>query len=174
MGTYMEYLSAGQCVFLDFDLSGLVNHKYTYCDGLAPAGYQYFQEGCYEGRVDLLSAVLERIFQFPSAGPGNGGTISIPQISGFEWSLSQNSPNPLLGSSEISYQVAASAIVNISIYDAAGRLVRVLVNARTDPGKYIARWNGTNAAGKRVSSGVYFLRMEAGKFSATRKMLVVR
>ena len=174
MGTYVEHLSFGQCVFLDFDLGGLLNHEYTYCDGLAPPGYQNFQDGRYEGRVDLLLAILERLFQFPSAGPGNGGTAGVPETPRFEWSLHQNGANPFEGSTEIRYQVAAPAMVNISIYDAAGRLVNELVNERKDPGKYTVPWNGTNSTGRRVSSGVYFLRMDAGRFSATSKMLVLR
>jgi flagellar hook assembly protein FlgD len=55
-----------------------------------------------------------------------------------------------------------------------GQLVRTLENKRLDPGRYSTHWDGTNASGQRVSSGVYFYKMEAGQFGATKKMLVVK
>ena len=49
-----------------------------------------------------------------------------------------------------------------------------LVNRRQEPGEYTAFWNGTNSAGKPVADGIYFYKMEAGRFKATRKMLLLK
>jgi flagellar hook assembly protein FlgD len=64
--------------------------------------------------------------------------------------------------------------VSIKVYNAQGQLVNTLVDARMEPGRYSARWDGKNLAGERVASGVYFYKMAAGQFNATKKMLVVR
>jgi len=52
--------------------------------------------------------------------------------------------------------------------------VKTLENRRLDPGAYSVHWDGTNTAGQRVSSGVYFYKMESRDFEATRKMLVLK
>jgi flagellar hook assembly protein FlgD len=64
--------------------------------------------------------------------------------------------------------------VRIKIYDALGRQVAVLVDGTKTPGVHSAEWNGCNSKGKRVTSGVYFYKIEAGAYTATRKMLVLR
>jgi flagellar hook assembly protein FlgD len=64
--------------------------------------------------------------------------------------------------------------VKIKVYNALGQLTRVLVDGVKEPGVRSIRWNGCNDKGERVSSGVYFYKMEAGDFTATHKMLVLR
>jgi hypothetical protein len=161
-------------VLINFDLSASVNHKYRYCSGTAPSGYENFDQGCYEGRVDLLLTILEDIFGLPSSGSGTGGTSGAPGTSTFKWALHQNGPNPIAGATEVRYEVARTSAVSIKIYNAMGQLVRTLVDGPAEPGSYAAHWDGRNLAGENVSSGVYFYKMQAGGFNATRKMLVVR
>jgi flagellar hook assembly protein FlgD len=55
-----------------------------------------------------------------------------------------------------------------------GQLVRTLENRRLGPGPYSVHWDGTNSDGQTVSSGVYFYKMQADGFSATRKMMLLR
>jgi hypothetical protein len=174
MGIYVEYQGVGQSVLIDFDLSASINHSYQYCDGSVPAGRQAFNPGNYEGRVDIVRTVLEDVFGLPSSGSGNGGTTDVPRGEVFKWALGQNTPNPVSTGTEVSFEVARPAEVSIKVYDARGRLVRVLLNEKKDPGRYLASWDLMNTAGDRVSSGVYFYKMDAGRFNATRKMLVVR
>jgi hypothetical protein len=174
MVIYSEYQSVGQSVLINFDLSASVNHKYQYCGGTAPSGYDDFDAGYYEGRVDLLLTILEDIFRLPSSGSGSGGTSDAPGTSVFKWALRQNSPNPVGGATEVRYQIARTSAVSIKIYNAMGQLVKTLVDGPAEPGRYAAHWDGRNLAGENVSSGVYFYKMQAGGFSATKKMLVVR
>jgi hypothetical protein len=71
-------------------------------------------------------------------------------------------PNPFNPSTTISFDVPASGgDVRLELYDARGRLVRTLVSGRRDPGRQEAVWNGRDAAGRRVPSGVYFARLRA-------------
>ena len=174
MGIYVEYQASGQSVLINFDLSASINHVYQYCDGSVPLGRQSFDAGYYEGRVDLVRAVLEDVFGLPSDGSGAGGTSDVPRAEVFRWALGQNMPNPVASRTQVSYEVASPARVRIKVYDAQGRLVRTLVDANVDPGRYQAHWDGRNSAGGTVSSGVYFYKMEADRFYATRKMLVLR
>jgi hypothetical protein len=174
MAIYSEYQGMGQCVFVNFDLSGSINHRYQYCSGIAPAGYQDFTPGGYEGRVDLMLTILEDIFGLPSSGSGSGGTSDVPERAVFKWALHQNTPNPVAGMTEVRYEVARTSAVSIKVYNAQGQLVKTLVDERMEPGRYAAHWDGENLAGERVASGVYFYKMAAGRFSATRKMLIVK
>ena len=91
--------------------------------------------------------------------------------------LLPNYPNPFNPETWIPYQLAAPADVNISIYAADGRLVRRLDLGHRSVGMYESRsraayWDGKNALGEPVASGVYFYTLTAGEFTATRKMLV--
>jgi flagellar hook assembly protein FlgD len=64
--------------------------------------------------------------------------------------------------------------VTIVVYDATGRLVRTLVDEEQSAGVRDAAWNGRDDHGTTVVSGVYFCRMTAGKFSETRRMVMLK
>jgi hypothetical protein len=64
--------------------------------------------------------------------------------------------------------------LRLSIFDASGRIVRTLVDDELQPGNYSAVWNGTDGRGTRVSSGVYFLKLEVGSEAAVRKVILAR
>ena len=88
-----------------------------------------------------------------------------------------NYPNPFNPETWIPYQLAASADVSISIYAADGKLVRTLSLGHQPVGIYESRsraayWDGRNALGEPVASGLYFYTLTAGEFSTTRKMLI--
>jgi hypothetical protein len=82
-------------------------------------------------------------------------------------SLGQNYPNPFNPTTVVSFQLSAVSNVRLGVYDLQGREVAVLVNERKDPGTYSLHFDGA-----RLSSGVYLLRLTAGGFSQTRKMVV--
>ena len=93
--------------------------------------------------------------------------------------LLQNYPNPFNPDTWIPFQLAESANVTISIYDISGRLIRTLVLDDRYAGFYTTRdraayWNGRNSIGEKVSSGVYFYRINAGKFYAIKRMAILK
>jgi hypothetical protein len=88
--------------------------------------------------------------------------------------LSQNYPNPFNPSTTIRFGLRVRAPVSLRIYDAAGRLVRVLVEEPRDAGRYSEDWNGLDNAGRAVASGMYFYKLKAGMFEETRKMVLLR
>ena len=96
-----------------------------------------------------------------------------------ETALLPNYPNPFNPETWIPYQLAEPADVSISIYAADGRLVQMLNLRHQDIGIYASRssaayWNGRNVLGEPVASGIYFYTLTAGKFTATRKMLITK
>ena len=93
--------------------------------------------------------------------------------------LLPNYPNPFNPETWIPYQLAAASSVQIHIYDVMGQQVRTLDLGKRPAGSYLSRnraayWDGRNASGERVATGVYFYRLEAGDFSATKRMVIVK
>jgi hypothetical protein len=90
--------------------------------------------------------------------------------------VGQNVPNPFNPGTTIPFHLDGDrgAQVRLTIYDARGQLVRALLDEHFPPGAYDARWNGTDAAGRDVPSGIYFVRAEAEGTSATRKAILLR
>ena len=94
-----------------------------------------------------------------------------------ETALLANYPNPFNPETWIPYQLAKPADVTVHIYAADGKLVRTLALGHQVVGKYHQRsraayWDGNNAFGESVASGLYFYTLTAGDFTATRKMLI--
>jgi hypothetical protein len=86
-----------------------------------------------------------------------------------ESSLFQNYPNPFNPNSDIRYQISEFGMVRLAVYDLLGREVAVLVNEAKAPGTYQVRFDGAG-----LPSGVYFYRMAAGSFSATKRALLLK
>uniref|UniRef100_A0A7C4TAW4 T9SS type A sorting domain-containing protein n=1 Tax=candidate division WOR-3 bacterium TaxID=2052148 RepID=A0A7C4TAW4_UNCW3 len=96
-------------------------------------------------------------------------------IRGFVFALNSPLPNPFLERTKISYSIANPCKVSLRIYDVSGRLVKTLVEGQTQkPNSYTLIWSGTDNQNRRLSSGVYFIRMEAGDFRATKKLMLIR
>ena len=94
-----------------------------------------------------------------------------------ETALLANYPNPFNPETWIPYQLANPAEVTVTIYAANGAVVRTLDFGHRRAGSYASRhraayWDGRNAQGEPVASGVYFYTLTAGDFSATRKMVI--
>jgi hypothetical protein len=84
------------------------------------------------------------------------------------------SPNPVRKNSRISYDLPKSGNVRLSVCDATGRTVRMLVNETKGPGRYSTGWDGRNGSGMLLPAGIYFSRLEAGTERLTRKLVIAR
>ena len=93
--------------------------------------------------------------------------------------LLPNYPNPFNPETWIPYQLARSADVTLTIYDIKGLLVRQLDLGYQSAGYYTDRmraayWNGRNDRGELVASGVYFYQLQAGDYTAVRRLVILK
>jgi predicted CXXCH cytochrome family protein len=119
--------------------------------------------------LDLLNSSIEEAKKLVSVEPIDN---SIPRSA----SLAQNYPNPFNPSTTIEFSIPKGTNVRITVFDASGRTVNVLVNDYYTPGTYRTTWNGTSLIdGQRIAnSGVYYYRIEAGNYTATKKMILMK
>ncbi|MCK4654151.1 MAG: T9SS type A sorting domain-containing protein, partial [Candidatus Cloacimonetes bacterium] len=88
--------------------------------------------------------------------------------------LGKNYPNPFNPLTTISYSLKEDSKVIIEVYNIRGQKVKTLLNSEVNTGNHKIIWNGKNDADKPVSSGVYFYKMRANKYSSIRKMLLMK
>lgn len=91
--------------------------------------------------------------------------------------LYQNTPNPFNPSTTITFDLPAewnAERVSLRVYDLRGALVKVLADEDFQEGRHSVQWDGSDAQGRAVASGVYFYRMEAGGRSLVRKMILLK
>jgi len=86
-----------------------------------------------------------------------------------EFNLAQNYPNPFNPSTEINYSIPQVSFVSIKVYDILGREIRTLVNEEKFVGYYEVNFDASS-----LSSGVYFYRLQAGKFSDSKKFILMK
>ena len=110
---------------------------------------------------------------FAPAGPDDVTGTDTPKAPASSY-LAQNYPNPFNPTTRIAFGLSAPGSVLLRIYDASGRLVRVLVNDERRAGRYEETWDGRDSSGRAVASGIYFYRFVTGSFKETRKMALMR
>ncbi len=98
-----------------------------------------------------------------------GGDDPIP-----DYHLAQCYPNPFNPTTTIRYSLPRRADVTLAVFNALGQKIATLVSGSRPAGSHQAVWDGTNANGDEVSAGVYFYRLEAGDFVASRKMVLLK
>ena len=88
--------------------------------------------------------------------------------------LGDNYPNPFNPKTHIPFNIPYSDEVNFNIYDINGHIIKNLSYSNFSAGKNSIVWDGVNKRGEKVSSGVYFYSLEYGKFSKTKKMILLK
>ena len=88
--------------------------------------------------------------------------------------LHQNYPNPFNPSTTIKYGLPRPAFVSLSIYDVNGRRIITLVDEKQEKGWHQVQWHAVNSSGQRVSSGVYLVKLKAGQFVDTKKIMLMK
>jgi len=135
---------------------------------------QGLSNGVYSARV-----IIEDPYQSLSDTLGINLTVSgvvgvDDDVLPYEFSLYQNFPNPFNPSTDIKFSLPNSERVHLVIYDLLGNVVKEMVNEDLNPGMYTYKWMGENQSGSTVSAGMYFYQIQAGSFSKTRKMILLK
>jgi len=91
-----------------------------------------------------------------------------------DYFLKQNYPNPFNPITSLRYDLPEDGLVNITIYDMMGRVVKTLVNGSQNAGFKSIQWNATNDRNEPVSAGLYLYTIQAGKFRQTKKMVLLK
>jgi len=89
------------------------------------------------------------------------------------FSQSQNVPNPFGRETIMRYAIPENCMVILNIYDVSGKKIRTLVQEKEEAGYKIVRWNGTDEDGRKLPTGVYFYIIKAGRFSDTKKFILL-
>ena len=90
------------------------------------------------------------------------------------YALYQNYPNPFNPETDIRYQIPKGGHVRLTVYNVLGQTISAVVDGYRDAGSYTVRWSGTDQSGRSLGSGIYFYRLQAGDFSETRKMVLMK
>jgi len=131
-------------------------------------------EGTYSGTVTIYSndsdeeEVIINLY-------GETETLSINEILiPDKFTLHQNHPNPFNPVTTLRYDLPEDALVNITIYDMMGRQVKSLVNGSQTAGYRTIQWNATNDRNEPVSAGLYLYTIQAGDYTQTNKMVLLK
>ena len=143
-----------------------------------------------EDIIEIIESIESAVKTRPAAAPAKSGEtlaavteflkqLLMPLEVPLSTRLHANYPNPFNPDTWIPYQLAESTDVRVNIYDAQGTLVRVLPLGHQTAGYYTSRsraayWDGRNALGERVASGVYFYQLQTDEMSPMRKMVILK
>lgn len=105
----------------------------------------------------------------------SGTTVEVPHEGDVDaLALGPPKPNPTRRSVAMTLALRARTPVRAEVLDAAGRLVRPLLNATFDAGPCTVEWDGRGSDGRRVSAGVYFIRTTAGMRTRSQRVVVLK
>jgi len=89
--------------------------------------------------------------------------------------LLQNYPNPFNSGTVIPFDLPVAAHIQVAVYDLSGRRVTILVNGQLQAGPHAVRWDGTNAQGVKLPSGLFLVKLESDALvTQTRKIILMR
>jgi hypothetical protein len=161
----------------------------------APAGGGTAMSGSFATPLVTVTAALDSNLLTPgeetiwvrgrdAAGNWGNATSLVVQVNSSDavndprlpitFALYQSRPNPFGGETSIRLDVPRPGRVLLEVYDVNGRRVRTLSDGTMTPGAKVMAWDGNDADGRAVGSGVYFYRMRAEGFEAKRKMTLLR
>jgi len=108
-------------------------------------------------------------WQYPSDGTPTIVSTTLQELTPRELSLKQNFPNPFNPSTSISFSLPSRTFVSLKVFDLIGREVATIVSEELQAGSYSRTWNAAN-----IPSGIYFYRLQAGSFTQTKKLVLLK
>ena len=120
----------------------------------------------------MAASDLNTIIQWVRNGTPENTTSAdklVDLMSVHSFNLRQNFPNPFNPSTTFSFDLPNRIFVSLNVFDGLGRDVSIIVSEELSAGKHSVQWNARD-----LPSGIYFYRMQAGSFTATKKLLLLR
>ncbi len=124
------------------------------------------------GEYEIISAVVADMNHI-SVIPSIGEAMKQPTLPDV-YSLNQNYPNPFNPVTQIEFALPNPGEVKLAVYNVIGQKVTTLIDGSMQAGYHSIEWDGVNSNGKQVSSGVYFYKIQAGDYSHSKKMLLLK
>jgi hypothetical protein len=138
--------------------------------GVRPAGTERVQ---IDGLADAARITLIAESQY-DASRRDERSLDLAALVPARLELHQNSPNPFNPTTTIRFEMPEAGQARLVVYDVRGRQVRSLVDGHRDAGAHTAVWDGRDGAGERVSSGIYFYRLQGANATRVRKMVLAQ
>ena len=110
------------------------------------------------------------LLNYPTAVDKTASQVTRPQ----KYRLYANYPNPFNPHTSIQFELPQAVQIKLKVYDVTGKLVTTLVNGIKGSGIHVVEWGGIDSSGLKVSSGVYFYKIEAKDFCGSKKMLLLK
>ena len=123
---------------------------------------------------DLNSDEVDLIAQWIDEGALEVQLSIIDETLPIAYNLYNAYPNPFNPVTTLQYELPEDAMVNITIYDMMGRAVNTLINGSQTAGYKSIQWNATNDEGKPASAGLYLYTIQAGDYTETKKMVLLK
>ena len=106
--------------------------------------------------------------------PVSGVEDSDKNVQKDDFELLKNYPNPFNPTTTIQYRIGKPGSVKLTVYNVMGQKVKTLVNSYKSTGKFSVKWNGVNEKDTKVSSGLYFYKLQTGNKTQMRKMILLK
>jgi flagellar hook capping protein FlgD len=124
--------------------------------------------------LGLFKPGLGTVVAAATRGPLNAATAVAASSAPAKTRLIGIRPNPAHHSATVQFELGRSAAVRLDVHDAAGRLVRTLVDERRGAGAHAVVWNGRGESGERVGQGVYYVRLRSDGEIAVKSVVIVK
>jgi hypothetical protein len=158
--------------WIEFDVTAAVHGDGLYSFALANASSNTIAFSSRDGAnrpelvIDAASVSL--------ALNNSGDSVEEAGLHPEAYALAQNYPNPFNPETQIVFTIPEQTFTKLTVYDVLGRQVAVLVDGALSAGRHQISWEGRDANGMRVSSGMYFYQLRTPGFTASRRMLLVQ
>lgn len=156
---------------ITFDDTLSIRHK---CEWIKEQGYSggmiwALGQDLYNDEQILLETIRNHLLD-----SGNTATTAAANEQRQNFHLENNFPNPFNPQTSIEFTLNRATKVTLSVYNAIGQKIKMLVNQKMTAGHHFVSWKGLDDSGRKVAGGVYFYRMESGDFVSMKKMLLIK
>jgi len=176
----LDFTTTADEAWLKFDTAGGTGGPNETLTGMTPmdvlviVDFSGLDTGQYTAAVTVTSTSAGNSPLTMPVAASVGSDVAVPGEIPTSYALSQNYPNPFNPITEINFDIPVRSHVTLTVYNVVGQMVKTLVDEELAPKHYIVDWDGTTDNGTKVASGIYFYKLEAGDFTETKKMLLLK